>query len=73
MVASCLTQISSSGGFSDTAVKELAVIPRGTGPPVVTTVTPEANSPKARRRALPSVRAGAAAGGAGRAFIRPSR
>ena len=42
---------SSSGGSSDTEVKELAVTPTGSpsGRTAVTTVTPVANSPNASR------------------------
>src|SRR5690606_30543740 len=57
------THTSNSGGSSDTEVKELAVMPCGTAPPVVITVTPVANAPNACRSALASRTSGSAADG----------
>ena len=52
MTASRPTQTSTSGGSSDTEVKELAVMPCGSSPPTVTTVTPVANGPNACRSSV---------------------
>src|SRR5439155_15423665 len=53
--ASRPTRTSSSGGSSETDANELAVIPCGALPPTVTTVTPVANVPNARRSRLVSI------------------
>ncbi len=67
MPASLPTHSSTSGGSRETEVNELAVMPRGEAPPAVTTVTPVANVPKARRSRVASpaaaVHGGAAVSG----------
>ena len=64
MTASRSTQTSTSGGSSETEVKEFAVMPCGLSPPTVTTVTPVAKAPNARRSSSVSVVVDRAASGA---------